>query len=77
MPKPRFTVSVAPEFKTVLSPEALKFLGALQKQFNPQRLSLLAARQKRLKQIKAGKWHLPRPTSTTGAWKSPDRSTAR
>jgi malate synthase len=69
MPKPRFTVSVAPEFKTVLTPEALKFLGALQKQFNPQRLSLLAARQKRLKQIKAGKTPTILHKKTVVDWK--------
>lgn len=55
MTKPRFTVAIAPEFKQVLSADALKFLTALQKRFNGQRLTLLAARQKRLKQIKAGK----------------------
>ena len=38
----------------ILSPEAMDFLAALQREFNPRRLALLAAREERKKRLDAG-----------------------
>ncbi|HYH05451.1 MAG TPA: malate synthase A [Thermoanaerobaculia bacterium] len=45
---------VLPEWDAVLSDEALGFVAALHKEFNPRRLELLAAREARKKRLDAG-----------------------
>jgi malate synthase len=45
---------VRPEWDEVLSDEALGFMAALHKEFNPRRLELLAARQERKQRLDAG-----------------------
>jgi malate synthase len=45
---------VRPEWDEVLSDEALAFVAALHKEFNPRRLELLAAREERKKRLDAG-----------------------
>jgi malate synthase len=43
-----------PGFETILTKEALEFVAALHRQFNPRRLELLAARAERAKRLDAG-----------------------
>lgn len=45
---------VSPEYAAILTPEALAFVAALHRKFNPRRLELLAARAERQKRIDAG-----------------------
>jgi malate synthase len=45
---------VRPEWDEILSDEALGFVAALHKEFNPRRVELLAARQERKKRLDAG-----------------------
>ncbi len=45
---------VTPEFATILTPEALAFVAALQRAFNGRRLELLARRAERQAEISAG-----------------------
>jgi malate synthase len=45
---------VRPEWDEILSDEALGFMAALHKEFNPRRLELLAARQERKQRLDAG-----------------------
>jgi malate synthase len=63
----RIDARLKPEYEKILSPEALAFLAALHKQFNPTRLQLLERRKAR--QVK-------RPfrlRSRTDALRSPGR----
>jgi malate synthase len=47
---------VTPEFREILTPEALAFIGDLHRQFNPTRLELLERRNARQAEINAGKF---------------------
>jgi malate synthase len=46
---------MSPEFKQILTPEALAFIAKLERQFGPRRKALLAARAARQKEFDAGK----------------------
>jgi len=46
---------ITPQFAVILTPRALEFVAELQRQFNPRRLELLAARTARQKEFDAGK----------------------
>src|SRR5688572_9160412 len=46
---------LAPEFLEILSPEALRFVAKLCRQFGPVRIELLQAREIRQKEINQGK----------------------
>ena len=43
-----------PEWSEILTPEALAFVAALHREFNPRRLELLARREARKQRIDAG-----------------------
>ena len=49
-----FTAPVSAEYETILTPEAVAFVEALHRKFNPRRLELLAKREARQKRIDAG-----------------------
>ena len=48
------TASVSPEFAAILTPQALAFVAALQREFNTRRLELLQKREQRQAEIDAG-----------------------
>ena len=54
MDLPSISAEITPEFASILSPEAQKFIVGLHRQFNPRRLELLAARRARQQRIDAG-----------------------
>jgi malate synthase len=57
----------------VLTPEALEFIGELQRRFNPTRQQLLARRVERQVRFDAG----DKPDCRTVVWRSPARRSAR
>ncbi len=66
------TGKIAPEYKSILTPECLEFVTHLQRKFNPKRLELLKKRQEVQKKIDGG-WRptfLPETKSIReGDWK--------
>jgi malate synthase len=59
----------------VLTPDALAFVAELQRELDPIRRQLLAARVERRERIAA--WRPPLATCSTGASSSPDQSIGR
>ena len=46
--------AMRPEWDAILTPEALRFVAALQREFNPRREELLRRREERKKRLDAG-----------------------
>ncbi|NLF56740.1 MAG: malate synthase A, partial [Candidatus Hydrogenedens sp.] len=66
------TAPIHPGHERILTPEAMEFIAALHREFNPRRLELLEARKKRQAALNAGELpDFPAETSAVreGDWK--------